>query len=570
MHRIQQTKSKQLLDNIREGKEEEVRESIIAGAHVNAVEEYKWTNLHWAAGLGYKDIVTDLLEKGAKVDQKTPNGDTALLLAAEQGYKDIVTALLEKGANVDQKTARGYTALLFAAKNGYKDIVTALLEKGAKVDEKAANRYTAGYTALLFAAEKGYKDIVTALLEKGAKVDEKTADGYTALLLAAEKGYEDIVTALLEKGANVNAEDRKGRTPLRIAAENGSTKVVKLLMKAGADFNAKDSSGLTLLHYAAEQGYTDIVKLLIEKGVDVDVVCGTTTPLDMAITWHSTEAAKALIKAGANIDIRDNTEPSLHIAVYMDNGEIVEALIKAGADVNAEDLFGYVALQQSESSTESYNLIINHIARLEAADLYVSGTNLREKNEFVDTSHERSNNYLQHLRNCEKEVERVKRENKPLHDFLKESDINELISMWERNADIQSQINNHDNLKEQYPEYAYILINKANEVKKEIFLHNHKPVIDCLSTHYERDFQTMTFAGIENFFKVHRDDFKRELGGGGITLFTFVDCEDITARHIVPKLTVQGFAEGIRSNALCTNLESPNAEQTQGASQSLN
>ncbi|WP_341823675.1 hypothetical protein [Wolbachia endosymbiont (group A) of Agelastica alni] len=80
----------------------------------------------------------------------------------------------------------------------------------------------------------------------------------------------------------------------------------------------------------------------------------------------------------------------------------------------------------------------------------------------------------------------------------------------------------------------------------------------------------MTFAGIKNFFKVvHRDDFKEELGNGGITLINFVDFEDITTRY-APTLKVKTFVEMVKNKDINSNLERPSTEQTQGASQSLN
>lgn len=68
-----------------------------------------------------------------------------------------------------------------------------------------------------------------------------------------------------------------------------------------------------------------------------------------------------------------------------------------------------------------------------------------------------------------------------LYDFLKGSNVNELVSIWEKNEDVCNNFYNQESLKEQYPEYAHILINKANKAKKEIFQHNHKPLIRVLS-----------------------------------------------------------------------------------------
>ncbi|MGL9717345.1 MAG: hypothetical protein ACR5K9_01345 [Wolbachia sp.] len=127
------------------------------------------------------------------------------------------------------------------------------------------------------------------------------------------------------------------------------------------------------------------------------------------------------------------------------------------------------------------------------------------------------------------------------------------------------QSRNQENLQKQYPEYAHILINKANEVEREIFLHNHKPLIDAFSTYYRCDFKTMTFAGIKNFFAVHKGDIVIELVDIELSPIEFielshiefVDFKNTKERHI-PKLELQVFTEVVRKNA---HLDSPNAEQ---------
>ncbi|MDU8908853.1 ankyrin repeat domain-containing protein, partial [Wolbachia endosymbiont of Drosophila bocqueti] len=322
-----------------------------------------------------------------------------------------------------------------------------------------------------------------------------------------------VVNTLIDKKAEINAKDRQGRTPLHWAASKGGIEVVNALIEKGADVNAVNKYGDAPLRFAARDGHIDIVK--------------------------------ALIQGGANVNARNSDGTPLHTAYGHE--EIVKLLIEKGADVNAVNSNGDTPLRFADRNghIDTVKALINYVTKLEAADLYVSQKNLEEKNRLIGDLHDLHSSYPQHLQNCKKEVKKIEKESQELHSFLKKSDINELISVWERNADIQNQIDNHDNLKEQYPEYAHILINKANEVKKEIFLHNHKPLIDALSAHYKCDIKTMTFAGIENFFKVvHRDDFKEKLGNGGITLKNFVDLKNVEKRDDVPKLGVIAFKHG--------------------------
>ncbi|WP_168464269.1 hypothetical protein [Wolbachia endosymbiont of Ctenocephalides felis wCfeT] len=144
-----------------------------------------------------------------------------------------------------------------------------------------------------------------------------------------------------------------------------------------------------------------------------------------------------------------------------------------------------------------------------------------------------------------------------LYEFLDAIDV---IQVWEENANIYSRLENTEYLKEQYPLYADVLINKACEIKKSIFLHNHEPLINFLLSHYRNDFEVMTFSVIKNFFEAHRDDFRKELGDREITLKNFVDLEDIKKKHI-PALKVLTFLEVVKN--INTIIDNSSIEQAQ-------
>ena len=78
---------------------------------------------------GQTETVQELLERGAKVNDKNWNGDTALIEAVRYRRFAIVPALLEAGAKVKQKNHNGDTALDLAKRFG-DERMTALLESG--------------------------------------------------------------------------------------------------------------------------------------------------------------------------------------------------------------------------------------------------------------------------------------------------------------------------------------------------------------------------------------------------------------------------------------------------------
>ena len=61
-----------------------------------------------AAATNHADIVTLLLEKGAKINAKGPDGETALGGAVVEGYVDVVKLLIAKGADPNARMSASH------------------------------------------------------------------------------------------------------------------------------------------------------------------------------------------------------------------------------------------------------------------------------------------------------------------------------------------------------------------------------------------------------------------------------------------------------------------------------
>ncbi|WP_353285846.1 ankyrin repeat domain-containing protein [Wolbachia endosymbiont (group A) of Rhorus exstirpatorius] len=418
------------------------------------------------------------------------------------------------------------TLLYLATRDGCKKVVEALISNGADVNTKDMN----GLTPLYWAAKIGHKEVVNALIKAGAgvNINAKSKKEQTSLHRAAETGHTGAINALLAKGADIDAIDDNGETPLRLAIKNGHTKAVNALLEA-EEFNINTSDGLwnygwALLHWVIANDHKKIVEVLIAS------------------------------KASVNTKSENGWTP-LHLAAENGHTDAVNALLAAEADVNLQNADGktplHLAVEKKHKSAAEF---------LIAHEIKLQGSNAQKPEYLVQHNSNFTREMSEYWNRCLGEYEKLEEEDKLLHDFLKESDTSTLVSIWKKNEDICSKFDNQKSLQRQYPEYAYTLINKANEIKKEIFLHNHKPLIDALSTHYRRDFQAMIFAGIENFFKVHKDDFRKELGNGGITLINFVDFENFAERH-APTLKVRAFAKVIENNLSSESPDDQNIDQ---------
>ncbi len=165
----------------------------------------------------------------------------------------MVQILLNAGADVNGRTPNGDTALRSAVHHGNVDIIQVLLNTGADINAPAAP--DEGRKTLQVAAERGNASLVRFLLEQGADCNSPAADskGVTALQAAAIVGNLPIALMLLKAGADINAPAAKtnGRAALEAAAEHGRLHIVSLLLKNETETEWMENN----CEKAAEQAY---------------------------------------------------------------------------------------------------------------------------------------------------------------------------------------------------------------------------------------------------------------------------------------------------------------------------
>lgn len=195
-----------------------------------ALDNSRWTALHYASSKGFREVVEKLISAGAGVQIETLEKKTPLMLAAQGGHIETASLLAKKSANLSLQDYEGCTALHLAAKKGSEDIVGTLLQLGA--DPNAVDSRQA--TPLHYAA-------------------------------SADCDSSKIPQCLLDKGAKVNAIDERGRTPFHVAAEYKRMKFLNTLYLHGAIVN----EWVTAKRLALLLGHNNPLSLFRSPSVDV-------------------------------------------------------------------------------------------------------------------------------------------------------------------------------------------------------------------------------------------------------------------------------------------------------------
>lgn len=90
-----------------------------------------WTPLHYAASGPEPKVVSLLLDRGAEIEARSPNGTTPLMMAARYGAYDAAERLLARGADPRARNDLGLGAADFA-RQGDREALAVKLEQAAR------------------------------------------------------------------------------------------------------------------------------------------------------------------------------------------------------------------------------------------------------------------------------------------------------------------------------------------------------------------------------------------------------------------------------------------------------
>jgi|GEM_PF-4012759 len=378
----------------------EVSEFLMAkGADVNAGNNEGYTVLMQAVQRGFPglakikilmeednvrrdnpQIIKLLIAKGAYVNAKSKDSQTALTLAVKKGYLETVDLLISFGADVNFQNEDGLTLLMQAVKRKYSsavyfDMINLLIKNKADVRAQENN----GLTVLMVAMQKDYSadslNLAKLLIEKGADVNAKADDGATVLMHVVKRpefGYADLAKFLISNGADINARDNTGSTVLMAALQSGASEIPVLLMKKGLDVNIIDNEGLSALIQMGKKGDFNMAWLLIHSGADTDARdADGNTVLTQFIQGGYPDQAQALVKEGLAINVKnkDGVTPLMY-AVEKGYLNLVGAMLAGDGDIKIQDNSGRNAfdIAQKTGNSEMVSLIKQY--RIRQMQLY--------------------------------------------------------------------------------------------------------------------------------------------------------------------------------------------------------
>ncbi len=155
------------------------------------------------------------LRKSECLLHRSDHGTTPLMLATARGHLEMMSELIDAGADVNEVDKLGDTAIHYAVATNRLQAAQLLMKRGARVVSQRED----GISGLMQAVQIGSFDMIKTLTADREALNQPADDGWTALYFAIRRADPQILTWLLEHGACINTFDTYRQTPLQFAQE---------------------------------------------------------------------------------------------------------------------------------------------------------------------------------------------------------------------------------------------------------------------------------------------------------------------------------------------------------------
>lgn len=308
-------------------------------------------------------VVKLLIQYGAEVNARTPEGKSAFWWAVRTGQIGAAGALLARWADLNQKESEIGTPLLVATATHQADMARILLARRADPNIRGVN----GQLPLMRATFAEDKLLTTILLEHGADPNAiASVDDQPLLSTLIVRHKFAMARLLLAHGADPNRKDSEGATALFEAMKGENGLIVRDLLAYGADPNAVDNGGTAPLIVAAN---SVVLTSLLEKRVDVHTrtLLGDTA-LHLAAARNDSASIRTLLAGGLQVDERESWEMTpLMKAAQAGSIESIQLLLEIGASIAAVDSKGETALHHAaqEQTGRAITLLLERGAKID-------------------------------------------------------------------------------------------------------------------------------------------------------------------------------------------------------------
>ena len=213
-----------------------------------------------------KTTVIDLLDLGFDPNERTINGESALMMAARNGDLAVVQVLIDHGADLYAVDIDGWGvihhALISGSQELWRSLWRVISDWNATISAEVFGRLYRDITALHLAACHD-SNALEFLLHNGliSDIDHVAKPQGTALYIAVRSGIPRNVDLLLEADADTTLS-WYGGPPLHLAAVRGDMQVVKVFASRGVNLTPQDKFGLTPELVARSSGHLDVANFL--------------------------------------------------------------------------------------------------------------------------------------------------------------------------------------------------------------------------------------------------------------------------------------------------------------------
>ncbi|KAJ5076145.1 palmitoyltransferase hip14 [Anaeramoeba ignava] len=226
-------------------------------------------SLHKFSSIGNFQMVKDLIDNGADVNELDSNGFSPLFYTSNNNSFEIAQYLINNGAQVEIYSGDlGQSPLHWACIMGALEVAYILIENGADIKKKDGQ----GYTALHLAVQHGQILIAHLLLSKGVPIDIKDSSNHSPLHWTIFKSHDKTSYYLISRGANLNLQDINGNTPLHWAVYTKNTKMIQLLMDKEVNLELKNSEGKLAIQAAEDLPERNTINFIRKIQIEKDIL----------------------------------------------------------------------------------------------------------------------------------------------------------------------------------------------------------------------------------------------------------------------------------------------------------